>query len=91
MEDGPEGAEGTYTYAGGQFRLSELESERWIVSSDDGTRLGVLVALDGQDRDGPQYFVEKFGDERRLNIDPISDWRRALEYLIDNTAPPIGG
>jgi hypothetical protein len=91
MEDGPEDAEGTYSYAGGQFRLEELESEQWTVGSEDGTRLGVLVALEGQDRDGPQYVVEKFGEERLLGLDPSNDWRRALEYLIDNTAPPAGG
>lgn len=88
MEDGPEAAEGTYTYAGHDYRLREDESEKWQVF--DGDRyLGVLIAVNGSD--GPAYTLDFAGEEGKYDEPANEDWRLVLEYLIDNSAPPAGG
>jgi hypothetical protein len=91
MEEGPEQAEGTYKHAGTTYRLEERENERWRVY--DGERcLGVVeVATGAPSREGPVYVAHVAGDEELPDVEPTDDWHLALEYLIDNSAPPVGG
>jgi hypothetical protein len=87
MEDGPEAAEGAYEYAGHRYRLTEHDSENWRVF--DGDRyLGVVVAVRGPD--GPAYTLDFAGQDDKYNEPANEDWRLVLEYLIDNSAPPVG-
>jgi hypothetical protein len=37
------------------------------------------------------YVAHGAGDEDLPDIEPTDDWHLALEYLIDNSAPPVGG
>jgi len=85
MEDGPEAAEGTYTYGAKSYRLEERESEVWSVF--DGERyLGVVErAAASVTREGPMYVAHAAGDEALPDVEPTDDWQRALEYLIDQT------
>jgi hypothetical protein len=90
MEDGPEASDGSYDYGGKTYQLRERESERWEVF--DGDRyLGVLVALPEADRSGPLYTLDFAGEEGKYMEASTDDWRLVLEYLIDNSAPPVGG
>jgi hypothetical protein len=90
MEDGPEAAQGTYAYAGKTYRLEERASERWSVY-DGNTYLGVVEVADGAPtREGPIYVAHASGDEALTDVEPTDDWQRAIEYLIDTTAPPAG-
>jgi hypothetical protein len=89
MEDGPEFAEGTYEYAGKTYRLEELESERWRVFDRD-TYLGQVVAVKGTQETGPLYTIDFAGEEDVYDEPATDDWRLVLEYLIDNSAPPVG-
>jgi hypothetical protein len=90
MEDGPEAAEGIYDYAGKTYRLEERDSEQWSVFDGD-TYLGVVERADGvPSREGPVYVAHAAGEEKLPDVEPTDDWQLALEYLIDNTAPPVG-
>jgi hypothetical protein len=90
MDDGPESADGTYEYGAKTYRLEERESEVWSVY--DGDRyLGIVERADTTPaREGPVYVAHAAGDEELPDIEPTDDWHLALEYLIDNTAPPLG-
>lgn len=87
MEDGPEQAQGSYDYAGKTYRLVEAESEKWRVFDAD-TYLGTIIAVTGDN--GPEYTIDFAGEEGKYDEPASEDWRRVLEYLIDNTAPPVG-
>ncbi|TFW00189.1 hypothetical protein [Orlajensenia leifsoniae] len=89
--DGPEEAEGVYEYGGRVYRLEERDSERWTVTADDGQDVGVLVALAGPGRNGPEYTIDLPGEEGRVGEPSTDDWRRALQTLIDESVPPVGG
>jgi hypothetical protein len=90
MEDGPEEAEGSYDYVGQVYRLVEHDSEKWQVFLED-TYLGVLIATSGSRESGPEYTIDLAGEEGLVDEPATDDWRRALETLIDKTAPPVGG
>lgn len=86
MENGLERAESSYAYAGKSYRLVEVESGKWRVFDGD-TYLGAVVALaDG----GAEYTIAFAGEERQDDEPASGDWQSMLEYLIDNTAPPVG-
>jgi hypothetical protein len=88
MEDGPEAAEGVYEYAGKTYRLDERESEKWFVYEGEHY-LGVVEQASGPvTREGPVYVAHAAGDEDLPDVEPTDDWHLALEYLIDNSAPP---
>jgi len=89
MEDGPESAEGSYEYAGKTYRLEERESEQWRVYDRDqylGTVLATQAASDGS----PEYTIDFAGEEGKYDEPATDDWRRAVEYIIDEAAPPAG-
>jgi hypothetical protein len=90
MEDGPEDAEGSYDYAGQVYRLVEHTSERWQVFLGDDY-LGELIASPGPSGSGPEYTIQVRGDEELSGEPATDDWQRALQILIDNSAPPVGG
>jgi hypothetical protein len=90
MEDGPELSEGTYEYAGKTYRLEERESERWRVYDGD-TYLGQVIAVKGTQETGPEYTIDFAGEEDVYDEPATDDWRLVLEYLIDNSRPPVGG
>jgi hypothetical protein len=89
MEDGPEELDGTYDYAGQTYRLVEETSEQWKVYREE-QYLGVLLATSGPGLTGPQYTIDLAGEEGLIDEPATDDWRRALEVLIDSTAPPVG-
>ena len=91
MEDGPEAAEGRYEYGGRTYRLAERESERWTVTADDGQYVGLLMAIRTGERSAPQYAVELPAGKGGPDEPATEDWRPALEYLIDQSVPPVGG
>jgi hypothetical protein len=87
MEDGPEAAEGTYSYNGRGYGLAERESEQWRVTDGD-TPLGTLIAVPQVDDRGPLYVVQLAGEDTPTG-EPIDDWQGALEYLIDTAVTGI--
>jgi hypothetical protein len=89
MEDGPEAAEGEYRHGEKTYTLREQDSERWQVF--DGARyLGVVLATPGSRETGPEYTIDFAGEEDKYDEPATDDWRLVLEYLIDNSTPPIG-
>jgi len=89
MEDGPEELEGSFDYAGQTYRLVEEKSEQWKVYLGD-QYLGALIAVPGSEQSGLQYTIDLAGEENLIDEPATDDWRRALEVLIDSTAPPVG-
>jgi hypothetical protein len=90
MEDGPEEAEGRYEYGGKTYRLEEQESEKWRVY--DGDRyLGQVLLVQSQSEAGFQYTIDLATEEGKVDEPATDDWQRALETLIDLSAPPVGG
>lgn len=90
MEDGPEGAEGRYDYAGKTYSLEERESEVWRVT--DGERyVGDLVAHGGAHTEGGATYVPRLADAPRDEVLPaIDDWQAALEWMIDQSPSAAG-
>jgi hypothetical protein len=85
MEDGPEDAEGTYSYGANTYTLRERESEKWEVRAPDGQLIGTVSAVPGPDRVGPLYAVEVPGETETEDV-PTEDWRAAVEYIIGQSA-----
>jgi hypothetical protein len=83
MQDGPEAAEGTYTYGAKSYRLEERESEVWSVLDGD-TVLGTVTALPATER-GVLYAVDVPGETETEDV-PTIDWRAAVEYVLDQSA-----
>jgi hypothetical protein len=88
MEDGPEGAEGTYEFGGKSYKLVERDSEKWQVYDGDHY-LGQVVALQGTQETGPLYTLDFAGEEDEYDEPATDDWRLVLEYLINKAAPPV--
>jgi hypothetical protein len=89
VEDGPEGAEGTYEYAGRTYRIEERDSERWRLYDGDHY-VGQVIALPGTRETAPKYTPDSAGEEDKYDEPATDDWRLVLESLIDNAAPPVG-
>lgn len=83
MEDGPEAAEGTYTFDGVTYRLEERESEVWSVYQGERF-VGDVIAAAIAGAEGPRYTV-RFADERVAEADYTDEWQSALEYLVRQT------
>jgi len=89
MEDGPESTEGTYEYAGKTYHLDERDSEQWPVL--DGEKwLGTIRSAPKLSDGSPEYTIDFAGEEGKYDEPASDDWRRAVEYIIDNAAPPVG-
>jgi hypothetical protein len=84
MEDGPEAAEGSYTYGDKTYRIEERESEVWTVLDGD-TVLGTLTALPPTEDRGVVYAVDVPGETETEDV-PTPDWSAALEYIIGQSA-----
>jgi len=91
MEDGPEDADGTYDYAGKTYRLEERDSEVWQVFDGD-RHLGDLIAKGGPHTPGgPTYVPHCVGTDNSEELPPSDHWQAVLEWLVDQSAPPVGG
>jgi hypothetical protein len=84
MEDGPEAAEGTYTYGAKSYRLEERDSEVWTVLDGEQV-IGTVRALPQTDERGVLYAVDVPGETETEDV-PTTDWKAALEYVIDQSA-----
>jgi hypothetical protein len=80
MEDGPEEAEGTYTYGDVSYTLKERESEVWTVLNGEDV-IGTVSALPRVDERGPLYRVDVPGETETEDV-PTTDWKAAVEYVI---------
>ena len=80
MEDGPESAEGRYSYGTTTYRLVEEESERWAVYDGDEL-IGMLAATTSDEDRGPFYTV-RFAGDAEFRPQSTDDWQAALDYLI---------
>jgi hypothetical protein len=89
MKTSPESAEGTYSYAGKDFRVVKSDDEKWSVYDGDSF-LGHIVELPGEPGSEAVYTLETRSDETSDDEPATHDWTSALELLIDNTAPPVG-
>jgi hypothetical protein len=83
MEDGPEAAEGSYTYGAKTYRLEERQSEVWTVLDGDQL-LGTVRALPRVDDRGVLYAVDVPGVTETEDV-PTDDWKAALEYVVDQS------
>jgi hypothetical protein len=83
MEDGPEAAEGTYTYGAKSYRLEERESEVWSVLEGEQI-IGTVRALPADER-GVLYAVDVPGETETEDV-PTPDCKAALEYVIGQSA-----
>jgi hypothetical protein len=83
MEDGPEAAEGTYTYGAKSYRLEERDSEVWTVMDAEHV-IGTIRALPPTAEGGVLYAVDVPGETETEDV-PTSDWRAAIEYVIDQS------
>jgi hypothetical protein len=83
MEDGPEAAEGSYTYGAKTYRLEERQSEVWTVLDGDQL-LGTVRALPRVDDRGVLYAVDVPGETETEDV-PTDDWKAALEYVVDQS------
>jgi hypothetical protein len=90
MEDGPEEAEGSYEYGGKTYRLEEQESEKWRVYDGDRYLGQVLSAGPPAPEAGFEYTIDLAGEEGKVDEPATDDWQRAMETLIDLSAPPAG-
>lgn len=81
MEDGPEEANGSYSYSGKTYRLDERESHQWRVL-DDGVHIGTVLEVSTTPEAGVQYTIE-VADGRGPEPETTDDWQRAIETLID--------
>jgi hypothetical protein len=89
MTDAAVPTEGTYDYAGKEFRIVKQDGARWRVFDGD-SRLGDVVELPGSQESGRLFTLETNGDPNPHDEPAARDWHAALEFLIDNTAPPVG-
>lgn len=83
MEDGPEAAEGRYTWGGKTYRLEETESERWRVF-DGETYLGVLEQTDATDGERWVHYASRLAGDELAAIPTTDDWHAALRHLIES-------
>jgi hypothetical protein len=83
MEDGPEAAEGRYTYGAKTYRIEERDSEVWTVLDGD-TVLGTLTALPPSEERGVLYTVDVPGETETEDV-PTPDWESAIEYIIEQS------
>jgi hypothetical protein len=89
MHEGSDKTESTYEYAGKTYRLVEHESEKWRVY--DGDRyLGQVIPSPGGQQSGSEYTVDVAGEATQSGEPVMGGWQLVLEYLIDNSAPPVG-
>ena len=84
MEDGPEDANGRYSYNGKTYRLDERESHQWRVL-DDGVHIGTVLEVSTTQEAGVLYTIE-VADGRGPEPETTDDWARAIETLIDLAA-----
>lgn len=89
MKTSPEPAEGTYSYAGKDFRVVKSDDEKWRVYDGDSF-LGHIIELPGPAGTEAVYTLETTSDENPDDEPATHEWQSALELLIDNTAPPVG-
>ncbi|CAQ03348.1 hypothetical protein ACR8AL_07485 [Clavibacter sepedonicus] len=82
MEDGPEAAEGQYSYAGKTYRLEEQESERWRVYDGD-TYLGTLAQTDATSNERWMHYSSTPAGDEGASMPTTDDWHAALRHLID--------
>jgi hypothetical protein len=89
MKTSPESADGTYSYAGKDFRVVKGDDEKWAVYDADSF-LGHIIELPATPGSEAVYTLETKNDESPNDEPATHDWQSALELLIDNTAPPVG-
>jgi hypothetical protein len=81
MEDGPEFAEGSYTFAGKTYRLAEIDSQVWRVYAGE-EYIGIVTETDATSAEPwPHYTAQSAGEEATI-VPSTDDWRLALEHLI---------